>query len=75
MRPNQVETTPTHWGIGHKMSLYSWFNNVTKQDDGYEIGEELPLVCWGRVYGHVQVIERHRKMFSNSYYWIAVRID
>jgi hypothetical protein len=71
----KVGANPYVFRVGSKMSLYSGWNNYTKQDEGYSVGEELPMFYNGRVVGHIRVIEQHRKMFSNSYYWTAVRID
>lgn len=75
MRPNTVEAHPWSFPVGSKMSLYSWFNTRTKKDEGYFVGEELPMTHNGRLIGHVRVTAQHKKMFSNSFYWTAVRID
>jgi hypothetical protein len=74
MRPSTVEA-PLWLSIGGRMSLYSWFNKHTGRDEGYAVGEELPLTHDRQVVGRVRVIAQHKKMFSNAYYWTAERID
>lgn len=71
----KVGASPYAFRVGSKMSLYPQWNKYTKQDEGYEVGEELPMFYNGQVVGHVRITAQHRAMFSNSYYWTAVRTD
>lgn len=71
----RVGGSPYVFRVGCKMSLYSEWNRFSKQEEGYTVGDVLPMYHNGEIVGHVRVIEQHQKLFSTKYYWTAVRID